>query len=556
MSQRKDPSAAPRPRERVNGLRRAGLLDHGPEPVFDRLTRLTSRVFGAPLALVALVDGDRLFLKSQHGLPEAAAQSADRPLSVSFCHMVLMSRGGIAVADTRGSPEWAEQPGIQQLGVGALAGVPLLTPDGLTLGSLCVVEHRPRHWTPDDLATLQDLAAHAMGEINLRLAAVEGTERVEAIGRLAGGIAHDFNNLLTTISGHAAFLLEETGLSPRGRDDLEQIRRATERAAGLTRQLLALRHRQVVNPRIVELNVLVSEALSTVRRTLGPSVRVGSALDPDLDPVLADPRQLDEILVQLSCRVRASMSDEARLEIVTHRVEIERQDGGQSWKMRPGRYAALTLRASDASGGARPVDRVSDRFPTSRPPTEWASLGLASVYGIVKQSGGYLAVDGESGKSTGFTVYLPAHEGSGPYSAPPEESEHLSPPSETILLVEDEEQVRELARRVLERSGYTVLAASDAEAATAIADRHPGHIHLLLTDMVLPSVSGQELAARLGIHRPAVKVLYISGTSDGSIARHRLLQPGTEFLEKPFSLDGLLRKVRQVLKTADGVCQR
>ncbi|MFL5515034.1 MAG: histidine kinase dimerization/phospho-acceptor domain-containing protein, partial [Gemmatimonadales bacterium] len=371
MSQRKDPSAALRPPERVNALRRAGLLDRGPEPVFDRLTRLTCRVFDAPLALVALMDGDQLFLKSQHGFPEPPA-TANPPISLAFSASVLASQGGIVVEDAR------------QLGVGGFAGVPLLASDGESIGSLCVIEHGPRRWTPDNLATLRDIAAHAMGEINLRLAAVEGTERVEAIGRLAGGIAHDFNNLLTTISGHAGLLLEETGLSPRGREDLGQIQRATERAASLTRQLLALRHRQVVNPRIIELNALVSEALSIVRSTLEASVQVGSSLDPDLDPVLADPGQLERIVVQLSCSVRASIPDGGRLEIVTRRVEIEDQEGRESSEMPPGRYAALTLRTGVPEGNREIVDQASDRLATTRQPTEWASLGLASVYGVVK----------------------------------------------------------------------------------------------------------------------------------------------------------------------------
>ena len=229
-------------------------------------------------------------------------------------------------------------------------------------------------------------------------------ETVRATDPSTGGrervVAHEFNNLLTTIMGHAALLLEETGLSARGRDDIGQIQRASERAVSLIRQLLSVRG----------------------------------------------------------------------------------------------------------------------------------------------QSGGYAVVDGDSGSG------LPV--------APPEGGTESGGLYETILLVEDEEQVRELTRRVLDRAGYTVLAAGDAEAASALADRHPGHIHLLLTDVVLPSTSGRELAARLSIHRPAVKVLYISGTSDDSIARHRLLQPGTEFLEKPFSLDRLLHTVRQVLGTSDGVCRR
>ncbi len=411
MSQGKRPSAASRPPERVNALRHTDLLDEGGEPVFDRLTRLTCRLFGAPLALVVLRDGDRHVLKSQHGLTQPSATAGDPPLDLSFCEPVAVSRAGVAVEDTRASSELVDHAGIRRLGVGSFAGVALLTPDGLALGSLCVMEAGPRRWTSDDLASLGDLAAHAMGELDQRLAAREEMERADAIGRLARGIAHDFNNLLTTVIGHAGLLLEETGLSPRGREDVGQIQRATERAVSLIRQLLPLRG----------------------------------------------------------------------------------------------------------------------------------------------QSGGHAGVEGESGTGTGVTMDPSPRQGSSLYVAAPSDEPS---PYETILLVEDEEQVRALACRVLERAGYTVLAAPDAEAASAIADRHPGDIHLLLTDMVLPSASGRELAARLSIHRPAVKVLYVSGTSDESIARHRLLQPGTEFLEKPFSLDRLLHKVRQVLRTADGVCQR
>jgi CheY-like chemotaxis protein len=404
VSHGKGPSAALRLPERVDALRRADLLDEGGDPVFDRLTRLTCRVFGAPLALVGLRDGDRQVLTSHHGLTPPPATASDPPFDLSFCQAVVASRAGYLVEDTGASAEWADHAGIRRLGVGSFAGVPLLTPTGQALGSLCVMEPAARRWTADDLIMLRDLAAHAMEELNLRLAGRTEIARAEGIGRLAGGIAHEFNNLLTTVGGHASLLLEEAGLSPRGRDSVGQIQRATERAVGLIRQLLLLR------------------------------VQSG-------DPV----------------------------------------DG-------------------DAGAGA---GVTTERAPRQEEPSD------------------------ESGM---------AHE--------------------TILLVEDEEQVRVLARRVLERAGYTVLVAPDAEAASAIADRHPGHIHLLLTDVVLPSANGRELAARLSIHRPAVKVLYVSGTSDGSIARHLLLQPGTDFLEKPFSLDRLLHKVRQVLRTADRVSLR
>jgi two-component system, cell cycle sensor histidine kinase and response regulator CckA len=197
---------------------------------------------------------------------------------------------------------------------------------------------------------------------------------------------------------------------------------------------------------------------------------------------------------------------------------------------------------------AATLERIFEPFFSTSAPSEGAGLGLAPVYGIVKQSGGHIEVVSEPGQGTTFTIYLPRHEGSGPVGT----TQRPVGGSETILLVEDEEQVRELARRVLERVGYTVLAAADAESATAMADRRAGHIHLLVTDMLLPQLSGRELAARLSIHRPAIKVLYVSGTSDASIARLRLLDPGMAFLEKPFSLDRLLRTVRQALDDPDG----
>jgi CheY-like chemotaxis protein len=380
LSHEKGPSAAPRPPERG-------------DPVFDRLTRLTCRVFGAPLALVVLRDGDRQVLTSQHGLTPAAASTGDPPLDLSFCQAVAASQAGLMVEDTRASFELADHAGIRRLSVGPFAGVPLLAPAGPALGSLCVMDSGRRRWTSDDLDTLRDLAAHAMGELDLGLAGRTEIERAEAIGRLAGGIAHEFNNLLTTVSGHATLLLEETGLSPRGLDGVGQIQRATERAVGLIRQLLLLR-----------------------------------------------------------------------------------------------------VQNGDPAAGV-----TTERAPPQEEPSDEPGL---------------------------------AHE--------------------TILLVEDEEQVRELARRVLERVGYTVLAAADAETAIALADRHAGHIHLLVADMMLPQSGGRELAARLSIHRPAIKVLYLSGTSDGSIARLRLVEPGTAFLEKPFSLDRLLRTVRRALDDPDG----
>ena len=376
-------------------------------------------------------------------------------------------------------------------------------------------------------------------------------ERAQAIGQLAEGVAHDFNNLLTGIIGHAGLLQEEPGLSDRAREDLAQIQRSADRAASLTRQLLAFSRRQVLAPRLLDLNEVVAGCLSTLRRLVGGRIQVVSIPAASLDPIVADPNQLERILSQLSAYARESMPDGGTLELSTRQERLEAAATGRRQSLRSGAYVALQVRDTGRGMDPAALERIFEPFFGQRPMAEGSGLGLASVHGIVRQSGGHIDVASEPGRGTSFTIYFPRHEGSGPVGAVPYPAD-TARATETILLVEDEEQVRELARRVLERVGYTVLAAVDAESATAIADRHAGHIHLLVTDMLLPQLSGRELAARLSIHRPAIKVLYISGTSDGSIARLRMLEPATRFLEKPFSLDRLLRTVRLALGDPDG----
>jgi two-component system cell cycle sensor histidine kinase/response regulator CckA len=371
-------------------------------------------------------------------------------------------------------------------------------------------------------------------------------ERAQAITQLAGGIAHDFNNLLTGIIGHVTLLEEEPALPSLAREDLGQIRHSAERAASLTRQLLAFSRRQVLAPRVLDLNNLVADSLSRVRRVVGEGVQVVWAPAASLDPIVADPTQIEQVLIQLSGTARDAMPNGGALELTTRQERLDDDRAARLSAPRSGTYVVLQARDTGRGMEAASLSRVFEPFSGARPSREDTGLGLASAYGIMKQSGGLIEVTSEPGRGTTFTLYFPRHEGSGPVGAAVGAREPLGG-SETLLLVEDEEQVRELGRRVLERVGYTVLAAPDAESATAIADRHAGHIHLLITDMLLPQLSGRELAARLSIHRPAIKVLYISGTAEASIARLRLLEPGTRFLEKPFSLDRLLRTVRHAL---------
>jgi two-component system cell cycle sensor histidine kinase/response regulator CckA len=347
-------------------------------------------------------------------------------------------------------------------------------------------------------------------------------DRMEAIMRLAGGIAHDFNNLLTAILGSAELLLENPDLDPVGREDVAQIRRAANRAAQLARQLLAFGRRQTPQPCVLDLNTVVEDMRMVLRHLLDDRVEVTTDTDPDAAPVLADPTQLGQTVVDAALHARDRMPGGGRLTLATRTIRVTGALTDPPG-LRPGRYTALTIRDSGP-----PLAAAAD--PLFEP----------------RQSGAYAEVRTEPDGGAAFTLYLAATEpvAREAAAAPPDAG---ASGSETILLVEDEEQVRALARRVLERAGFAVVEAGDAEGAVQLANRHPGTIHLLLADMLLPGLSGRELAAQLAIHRPAIKVLYISGTADDAIGRHQVLAPGIEFLQKPFALDQLVRKVRKVL---------
>ncbi len=362
------------------------------------------------------------------------------------------------------------------------------------------------------------------------------------IAQLAGGIAHDFNNLLTGILGHVALLMDEGSLPPEAQDDLAQIRLAADRAATLTRHLLAFSRRPQLAPRFLDLNQLVAGTLSAIRQVAGSAVEVTLELEEDLEPVLADPAQLEQILLQLGAHAHASMPGGGRLWLRTGRAEADEAFAAGRPGLRPGSYVTLEV---GHGGPALAPDELARVFDTRPAAPGGTGVDLSAVALIARQSGGHIAVESTPERGTIFTLLIPRVEAGREIADEPDAAAYGG--SETILLVEDDAQVREVGRRALERMGYNVLIAGDAESAIAQTDRHPGHIHLLITDVVLPRMSGRELAARLAIHRPSIKVLYVSSTSDAAIARHRLLEPGTEFLQKPFSLDNFLRKVRHIL---------
>jgi signal transduction histidine kinase/CheY-like chemotaxis protein len=367
------------------------------------------------------------------------------------------------------------------------------------------------------------------------------SQRMEAVGRLAGGIAHDFNNLLTVILGYTEMLLEQQR-DETGSSDLQGIRRAATRAADLTRQLLAFSRRQVLQPKVLRLNELVTETANMLRRLIGENIRLHLDLPADVWPVRADPTQLDQIILNLAINARDAMPGGGDLSIRTANVRADAAFVTGRAGMVPGSYVQLSVEDTGTGMDAETLQHIFEPFFTTKGLGKGTGLGLATVYGIVKQSGGWVYCLSEPGRGTRFQVFLPrAEEGDLSSSPAPRD---LRGGSETILLVEDEAPVRRIARTILERAGYRVLEASTAEEALGVA---AGPVSLLLTDVIMPGMSGRDLALRLLSDRPDLKVIYMSGYPDEALGGHEILEAEVAFLEKPFTADGLLAKVRSVL---------
>jgi PAS domain S-box-containing protein len=409
--------------------------------------------------------------------------------------------------------------------------VPLLSADGKTHHVLGVAT---------------DITERKLLEAQLRQA-----QKMEAVGRLAGGVAHDFNNLLTAIIGHTDMLIEEEGAAmPRHvREDISEIRKSAQRAASLTRQLLAFSRKQVLEPRIVDLNALVVNINALLNRLIGEHIELHTTQDPKLKMIEADPGQLEQVVMNLAVNARDAMPNGGKLVIETANVTLGADATRERPAMPAGRYVMLAI--SDNGIGMSPEvqSHLFEPFFTTKPAGEGTGLGLATVYGIIKQTGGYVWVYSEPGIGTTFKLYFPPVEAAISEPEPEPASPLPLPPStaETILVVEDEDAVRCVTSRVLVKRGYEVLEASGGEQAIRIANEFEGRINLLLTDVVMPRMSGRELAAILVESRPDMKVMYVSGYTDDAIVRHGILEPGVIFLQKPFSPDTLARKVAETL---------
>lgn len=371
------------------------------------------------------------------------------------------------------------------------------------------------------------------------------SQKMEAFGQLAGGVAHDFNNLLTVISGYSDLLLTVLPAEDVNREMVSEISRAGDRAASLTRQLLAFTRQQVLEPRIVDLNAIVKDTEAMLRRLIGEDVHLSSVLRKDISSVKVDPGQIEQVIMNLAVNARDAMPRGGQLTIETGDLEIAASYALDHPDTRPGRYVLLAI--SDTGSGMSPdvKARIFEPFFTTKG-GKGTGLGLAVVQGIVKQSGGSIEIYSEIGVGTSFKIYLPAISERSPTEAV--SSERRSPHgSETILLVEDEDSVRDLAVVALKGFGYRLFTASRASAALQFMDAHGDEVHLLVTDVVMPGMSGRKLAEALHASHPKLKVLFLSGYTDDAVVRHGVLQANVAFLQKPFSPLSLARKVREVL---------
>jgi signal transduction histidine kinase/ActR/RegA family two-component response regulator len=576
---------------RLAALHAVALLDTPTEESFDRLSWLASRFLHAPVALVSLVDANRQFFKSSIGLPEPWKSRRETPLTHSFCQHNRTAGKPLIIVDARLHPIVKDNLAIRDLGVIAYLGIPLVTDDGYILGSFCVVDTKVRHWTDEDIEIIQNLALAVMTEIQLRTEIVarkqaEGerdtlaelnaqlqaemsarmkaeerqrqlefklnqVHRMEAIGRLAGGVAHDFNNMLGVILGHTEMAISMLDSSEPVLSDLRQIRTAAERSAETTRQLLAFARKQNVVPKILDLNSTINGMITVLRRLIGEHIDLAWQPGVDLWLVRIDPTQVDHILVNLCVNGRDAIAGVGSIHIETGNLLLNEEQVQAHAGILPGEYVRISIRDSGIGMDRETLNHVFEPFFTTKDSGEGNGLGLATVYGAVKQNQGFIQTKSKPNEGTTFTIFLPRYTG----SIAPARKEDSLPLSQyerkTLLVVEDDASVLRMITLMLERLDYVVLAVASAEEAIRmIEEDEKENIILLITDIIMPGMSGPELVQRVTALRPKLRNLYISGYTADYIAQHGEMKPATHFIQKPFTKDGLAAAVRSALESS------
>ena len=488
-----------------------------------------------------------------------------------------VARTGVRMAVDLGTPEWRDRVGperaavIDRFGLRGFACVPMRS-RGVIIGTLAAGREGPDGTPFDDtdLDLLQILADHAamtisnarlLGDVQRELAehkrtreALERSEdklrqaqKMEAIGQLAGGVAHDFNNILSIVISYSDLLLQTLQPGEPMRADIEEIHRAGRRAADLTRQLLAFSRRQILEPRVLSINTAVTGIQRMLERLLGADVDLNIQLGHDVHLCKADPSQLEQILLNLAVNARDAMPRGGQLTIETGSATLEEDYVREHPEATVGPHAVLSVTDTGTGMDRATQARIFEPFFTTKPAGVGTGLGLSTVYGIVRQSGGCIWVYSELGKGTTFKIYLPRAGGAEAEAAPPSTREPKFHGTETVLLVEDDPQVRALVRGIATRAGYHVIDTSNGGEALLACEQHGANIDLLLTDVVMPRMSGRQLAERLLVIRPQMRVLFMSGYTENAVVHHGVLDSGVQFLAKPITPEPLLRKIRAAL---------
>ena len=533
--------------------------------LLDAIARACGHVLGTESVGFRLVEGDDLVIGAVWGDAADVMVTAKLKIGQSLSGIVAATGEPLLVMDAARDPRVvpAHRESLRRLGYRAWLGVPVKTGDRV-VGTLTILTRHEAGFSKEDVAIATAFASQAATALeNARLfqeleqaytaasqakAELTQSQKMEAIGRLAGGMAHDFNNLLTIVHGRCEILRKRIAPDDRSQRDLEIVRETTRRAAALISQLLAFSRKQMLQPKIVSVSALVQDVAALFRRLLGEDIELTLITTAEPDRATADPIQLEQVLMNLAVNARDAMPQGGKLTITTASVDLDEAFVRQHPGARRGPHVALSV--SDSGSGMTPevLARVFEPFFTTKGPGKGTGLGLSTVYGIVKQHEGYVQAVSEPGHGTTFTIYLPSRtEGVDEVSTLERTEPTIPRGSETILLVEDEDEVRELAREILEMNGYTVLEASHGAEALHVCREHTAPIELLLTDVVMPGMSGRELARHLVALRPHIKVLYMSGYSDDALGNHGVLDPDILLLAKPFTPESLLGALRRAL---------
>jgi PAS domain S-box-containing protein len=538
----------------IASLGRKALVGSDLAFLFQAALEVTTEVLQADHAhvLELRLDGEDFIVRAARGPTDVLDEGAIHSVSIaSQAHYTLRAELPVLVRDLGAETRFRDRSLIE--GYGAVSGMSVPIKDGGSpFGVLCTHTTSPREFTRDD-ANFLEAVANVLGAAIARKRAEEldgqlqQARRLEAIGRLAGGVAHDFNNLLSVILNYARFAIDELGDESIVRHDIEEILKAAERAAELTQQLLVFSRQQAIRPEIVEVNTAVCETQTLLARTLGEHIEVKSRLDRESLFVELGAGQIEQILINLAVNARDAMPDGGELEIRTENVKLEAELSHGEWSIPAGRYARLTVCDTGFGMSSEVAARAFDPFFTTKPTGSGTGLGLATVYGIAKQGGGYVDMHSEPGLGTAVKVYLPVSEGPALASPGLVETEALRGRGETILLVEDEPAVCALTERILSAHGYQVIPTLEATSALRICGEAQRSVHLLLTDVVMPQLSGIELAKQVRAVRPEIRTLYMSGYTGDIVSQHGVIEEEAVMLEKPFEPSELLRKVRSAL---------